>query len=100
MPGGSSQVTPPFATPAACHASPCSGDATLKPMVLPLPWQAGWPSIGTDKRKDACIGHVEHPTFWIHDTLGVTDGGHNGIVKSFGFVDVIGTHHDVTEHIF
>ena len=44
-PGGSSIAVPPFATPAACHASACSG-VMEKPIVHPLPALAGWPSIG------------------------------------------------------
>ncbi len=47
-PGGSSQLTPPLATPAACQASACSVELQAKPTVPPLAWQAGSPLIGSD----------------------------------------------------
>jgi len=48
MPGGFSQVLPPLAMPAACHASACSGDSAAKPMVPPFANVAGSPLIGFD----------------------------------------------------
>ena len=43
---GSSQVVPPWATPAAWKASACSGDCILKPIVPPLACVAGCPLMG------------------------------------------------------
>ena len=47
---------PPFATPALCHASACAASFMTKPIVPPLAWQAGLPSMGlvTMKRLPLC----------------------------------------------
>jgi len=50
-PGGSSQVVPPLARPAACQASAASVEAQAKPMVPPLAKVAGAPSIGRETEK-------------------------------------------------
>ena len=39
-------AVPPFAIPALCQASACSGLAIVKPIVPPLACVAGLPSIG------------------------------------------------------
>ena len=45
-PGGSSIAVPPASIPRWCQASTSSGVSKPKPMVDPLPWVAGPPSIG------------------------------------------------------
>ena len=51
MPGGSSIEVPPLATPALCQAAAWSALLIVKPIVPPLAWLAGLPSIGFDTMK-------------------------------------------------
>jgi len=60
-PGGSSMETPPLATPAACQASACSGEAHAKPIVGALALLAGSPSIGSDTANTPGLRPVEPP---------------------------------------
>ena len=48
---------PPFSTPALCHASTCLGSLIVKPIVPPLAWLAGLPSMGLDTMK--------RPPLWV-----------------------------------
>src|ERR1700750_1437226 len=50
-PGGSSQEVAPVAIPVECHASTCSRELQVKPIVPPLAGVAGWPLIGFDTEK-------------------------------------------------
>ena len=54
---GASMLVPPFASPALCHASACLESLIVKPIVPPLEWLAGLPSIGLDtmKRPPLCV---------------------------------------------
>jgi hypothetical protein len=48
IPGGSSQLVPPFCVPATCQASTCFGESHAKPTVLPFPMVCDSPLIGKD----------------------------------------------------
>jgi hypothetical protein len=51
MRGGSSIEVPPLETPALCQAAAWSALLIVKPIVPPLAWLAGLPSIGFDSMK-------------------------------------------------
>jgi len=99
MPGGSSQVVPPFAIPVACQASASAAEAAVNPMVPPLANVAGLPSIGFETENVPVLVRIE-------DAMAVdrcrrhAEGPEQLVVECLGAIEIVGPDHDVREHFF
>ena len=86
---------PPLATPASWKALTLSGLSQVNPIVPPLAWVAGLPSIGLVIPKVAGRGAIKDSTLRINLAFWHADRAEHGIVELLRGCNVVRANKDM-----